>query len=268
MKNIKGFTLIELVVTIAISLILVFAIGVAIESALRSSGGIERKVTAQQDVRGVLEIMAMEIRMASYNPLFGQDPATGNVDRLWRSAGCGAALCCDSNSCPLPLDGRCKMLGIQVATANSIEIQMDISNRADGPVFTDGNGQIAEANEIVRYNYVTAGTDRYITRETNCGGAQPFLGDSAASLLPLTVRVINADLNPPIPIFRYFDEMGNAIVPAGAGGNLTNDQTQYLRMIEITLAVETEEINPDTKMRRRMIYSSRENLRNHIYYKY
>jgi hypothetical protein len=34
-------------------------------------------------------------------------------------------------------------------------------------------------------------------------------------------------------------------------------------MIEITLAVETDEINPDTKQRRRMIYSTREILRNH-----
>jgi len=269
MKNTKGFTLIELLVAAAISLILVFAIGMAIESALRSSGGIERKVTAQQDVRGTLEIMAMEIRMASYNPLFGQEPVTGNVDRFWRSTGCGATICCDQNSCPLPLDTRCQRRGIQEATTTSITVQMDISDRLDGYNLPDGNGQImggpAETNEIIRYNYVTAGTDRYITRETNCGGAQPFLGDAVASLHPLTVRVINQDLG--IPVFRYFDAIGNLVVP-GAGGNLTDNQIHDLRMIEITLAVETEEINPDTKQKRRMIYSSRETLKNHIFYKY
>ena len=277
MKNTKGFTLIELLVAAAVSLILVFAIGMAIESALRSSGGIERKVIAQQDVRGTLEIMAMEIRMASYNPLFGQEPVTGNVDRFWRGAGCGATLCCDQNSCPLPLDTRCQRRGIQEATTTSITVQMDISDRLDGYNLPDGNGQImggpAETNEIIRYNYVTAGGDRYITRETNCGGAQPFLGDAVASLHPLTVRVSNEDIpdpdNPgnPLPVFRYFDALGNRVVP-GAGGNLTDNQIHDLRMIEITLAVETEEINPDTKQRRRMIYSSRETLKNHIFYKY
>ena len=58
---------------------MLFAIGMAIESASRSSGGIERKVTAQQDVRGALEIMALEIKMASYNPSFSTT--------IWRSDG-------------------------------------------------------------------------------------------------------------------------------------------------------------------------------------
>jgi hypothetical protein len=137
---------------------------------------------------------------------------------------------------------------------------MDISGGAGG----DGNGLImgspAENNEIITYAYVTAGADRVITRTTNCGGAQPFLGDFSASGNPRTVRVINADLG--IPVFRYFDGQETSwAIDTNAGVNAA--QIPNIRMIEITLAVETDEINPDTKQRRRMIYSTREILRNH-----
>ncbi len=243
MNTTKGFTLVELLVAIAVSLILVFAIGMAIESASRSSGGMERKVTAQQDVRGALEIMAMEIRMVSYNPQFVSD------NGIWRNPNCAG-----------PPATNPTYRGIQDATANSITVEMDISDGAGG----DGNGIIMggpnESSEVISYNYVSADPDRYITRETNCGGAQPFLGDSMASINPRTVRVINAELG--VPIFRYFDGQGNQI-PVDGTANGIPTQTPNVRMIEITLAVETDEISPDTGQRRRMIYSTREILRNH-----
>jgi len=238
MNNSRGFTLIEILVAMAISLIMLFAIGAAIESASRSAGGIERKVTAQQDVRAALELMAMEIRMASYNPILPSNNA------LWLNP----AACAGAGS---PL-----WKGVQVATANSISVEMDISDGAGG----DGQGALTENNEIISYNYVSAGADRVITRNTNCGGAQPFLGDFAASGNPRTVRVINSDLG--IPVFRYFDGQENPwAIDTAAGVNTA--QIPNIRMIEITLAVETDEINPDTKQRRRMIYSTREILRNH-----
>ena len=60
----KGFTLIELLITLVIAVILMMAIYGAINTAQRSTQGIERKVTAQQDARAAMELMAMEIRMA------------------------------------------------------------------------------------------------------------------------------------------------------------------------------------------------------------
>ncbi|HVO67328.1 MAG TPA: prepilin-type N-terminal cleavage/methylation domain-containing protein [Syntrophales bacterium] len=248
MNNSRGFTLIEILVAAVVSLIMLFAIGTAIESALRSSGGIERKVTAQQDVRAALELMAMEIRMASYNPTFAD--TLDNPARMWHNPDC---------SFPSANPG---WRGVQAATSNTITVEMDISGAAG-----DGNGSIGEPNEIISYNYVSAGAygsagaDRLITRNTNCGGAQPFLGDFSASGNPRTVKVINSDLG--IPIFRYFDGWGN-LIPVDANGNIINAgiQVPNIRTIEITLAVETDEINPDTKLPRRMIYSTREILRN------
>ena len=64
----EGFTLVELVLAIAIGLVLLGAVWTAVWSGQRSSVGIERKVTTGQDARMALEIMALEIRMASFNP--------------------------------------------------------------------------------------------------------------------------------------------------------------------------------------------------------
>jgi Tfp pilus assembly protein PilW len=255
MNDARGFTLVEIAISIAVSLIMIFAIGMAIESASRSSGGIERKVTAQQDVRGALELMAMEIKMASYNPSFSLT--------IWRSDGNpGGANFCTAQS------ANQGFLGIQEAQPNSITVEMDISGGTDANGNPDGNGAligaVAETNEIIRYNFVQAGTDRYITRETNCGGAQPFLGDIIASGRPRTVRVINADADVLVPVFRYFDGQGvELLFAAGTGRVCMPGCSADIRMIEITLAVETDEIDPSTKLTRRMIYKTRETLRNY-----
>jgi prepilin-type N-terminal cleavage/methylation domain-containing protein len=243
MNSTKGFTLIEILVAVAVSMIMLSVIGIAINTMQKSSAGIERKVTAQQDVRAALELMAMEIRMASYNPTVATNAA------IWRNT-----------DCTFPATNP-TYRGIQGATANAITVEMDISDGLGG----DGNGLImstaAETNEIISYTYVSG--QEYVTRETNCGGAQPFLGDLSTSGNPRTVRVRNAALN--IPIFRYFDGQGN-LMPVDASGNILNAGTQIpnIRMIEITLAVQTDEIDPSTKKRRDMIYSTREVLRNNI----
>jgi prepilin-type N-terminal cleavage/methylation domain-containing protein len=252
MNDRRGFTLVELMIAIAVSLIMIVAIGMAIESASRSSGGIERKVTAQQDVRGALEIMALEVKMASYNPSFSTT--------IWRSDGNpGGANFCTTQSANLTYKG------IQEATANSITVEMDISGGLDANGNPDGNGFLTEANEIIRYNFVQIGGDRYITRETNCGGAQPFLGDILGSGRPRTVRIINADADVLVPVFRYFDGQGVELLFAAGpwpGRVCMPGCTADIRMIEITLAVETDEIDPSTGLTRRMIYKTRETVRN------
>jgi type II secretory pathway pseudopilin PulG len=251
MNDVRGFTLVEIVIAIAVSLIMIFAIGMAIESASRSSGGIERKVTAQQDVRGALEIMALEIKMASYNPSIS---AT-----IWRSdgnPGGGAAFCAAQSA-------NQAYKGMQEATANSITVEMDVSGGFDANGNPDGDGTLNQPNEIIRYDFVQAGADRYITRETNCGGAQPFLGDIIGSGRPRTVRIINADADVLVPVFRYFDGQGvELLFAAGVGRVCMPGCSADIRMIEITLAVETDEIDPSTKLTRRMIYKTRETIRN------
>jgi len=240
MNNSKGFTLVEILVTAAVSMILLGSIYLAINSAQRNTTGIERKVVAQQDVRPVLELMATEIRMASYNPTFASN--------FWLDPGnCFSA------------SGNQTYRGIQTATADSLTIEMDITDSAG--TATDGDGVIGDANEIISYIYVPGAANQYITRETkrsppgSCNpGGQPFLGDVAANVR--SVRVINDTLN--ISLFRYYDQTGVEILPAALPAGIPN-----IRRIEITIAVQTEDVDPNTGQRRNMIYSTSIIPRNH-----
>jgi len=227
----KGFTMVELMIAMAVSMGLLAAVYVAINSTQRHSSSIERRVTAQQDVKPALDIMAMEIGMASYNPTFASN--------LW---------VVPSGTCLGAADATAQTYrGIQVATANAIVVEMDIGG--DG---TDGDGMLGDPNEVIRYNYNTA--NQMITRETNCGGGQPFLGSTVAG--QKTIRVINSTLG--IPVFRYFDAVGAEIAAAGLPAAIPN-----IRRIEIVLAVETEGVDANTGQRKRLIYSTSVVPRNH-----
>lgn len=224
MRNERGFTLVELLAAIGAGIILLAAIYTAVTFGYRSSVAVERKVTALEDARAALELMSTEIRMASYNPNFALSP--------WQPRCDGAGL-------------NQAYRGIQEATINDITVQMDIS---ESSIIGDNT------NEIIRYAYDTV--NQRITRSTNCGGAQPFLGDVVANVNQRTVRVINNDLN--IPVFRYFNGTGTEIPAASLPGSIPD-----IRRIDITLAVETEHVDPNTNQRRRLIYSTSVIPRNH-----
>ncbi len=230
MREAKGFTLVELMIAVAVAMGLLTAVYMAINSTQRHSTSIERKVTAQQDVKPALDLMAMEIGMVSYNPT-----AASN---LWVNP-TGTCLGAAANQ---------SYRGLQEATTTSIVAEMDI-----GPG-SDGDGMLGDPNEVIRYNYDA--TNQYITRATNCGTAQPFLGDTAASGRPRTVLVINNTLG--IPVFRYFDGTGAEIASTGLPAGIPN-----IRRIEIVLAVETEDVDVNTGQRRRLIYSTSVIPRNH-----
>jgi prepilin-type N-terminal cleavage/methylation domain-containing protein len=232
MKNSKGFTLAEILVAMGLASLMLMAIYMVVNSAQRSSTGIESKVVAQQDARGALDLMAMEVRMASFNPNL--------TPNIWVSpTACTGA--------PTSQNYR----GIPAATANSISIEMDLNE----------NNSIGDANEIISYNYDSANS--YITRETNCGGAQPFLGDIAADSNQKTVLVVNNAAG--VPLFRYYDGTHTAggvgtEIPAGSLPGRIPD----IRRIEITLVVDTVSNDPNTGAPRRIVYSTSVIPRNHI----
>ena len=235
MKNNRGFTLPEVLVAMALGMVILTAIYAAVISGQRASGAIQRKVTTFQDARAALELMAAEIQMASYNPNL--------TPNIWHDATiCGS------------LSGQQTNRGIQAANPNFITIEMDI----------DGTGALMDhSDEIITYTY-QGGANLNITRETNCGGAQPFLGGALADG-SITTRVVN-DINMDgsfnagdIPVFRYFDGSGAEITPLNLSTNISN-----IARIEIALVVETQDIDPDIHQRRRMIYSTSVIPRNHV----
>ena len=229
--NNKGFTLIELIVSMAVGLVVMAAIYAATEMGQRSSVAVERKVVAQQDARAALDIMALEIGMASFNPNF----ATG----IWVDGPTG--------TCGNP-SGNQTFKGIQEATENSITVEMDIRAATAG---SSPDGDVNDPNEIIRYNYA----NQYITRETGCGGgAQAFLG--AQSGQPRELRVVNPA---GVSLFRYYNGVGSELVP----GTHLPASIPDIRRIRITLVVDTEAIDRSLNKRRRTISSISIIPRNH-----
>jgi prepilin-type N-terminal cleavage/methylation domain-containing protein len=238
MKKEKGFTLVESIVALFIGSLMLMAIYAAVNSSQSSASKVERRVSAQQDARGALDLMAMEIQMASYNP--------GLDDHIWRNpADCTSA------------SAHSTYKGIQIATANSITVEMDIND--SGFINTTNND-----NETIKYVYDS--TNQYITRSTNCGGDQPFLGSTDAN--SKTVLVVNNTAGTggtAIPVFRYYNGTGtdisNTVVSSPADAILG---IPAIRRIEITLVVDTSSSDQGTSAKRRIIYSTSVIIRNHI----
>jgi prepilin-type N-terminal cleavage/methylation domain-containing protein len=228
MKNKNGFTLVETLIALLMGSLVLMAIYSAINTGQISSSNIESKVAAQQDTRGAMELMAMEIQMASYNPQLTQN--------IWVS----------TTDC-LSTSGNQPYKGIQEAGANSITVEMDIN----------GNGVIDNTannpNEVIRYAYDP--TNQYITRQVNCGTALPFLGATTANVTTQTVWVVNNAVG--IPVFRYYDGQGNALAAP-----VTNN-IPIIRKIEITLVTKTSNKDIGTGGQRQIIYTMSVIPRNH-----
>ena len=251
-----GFTLIEVMFAILVGMLLLGAAYVAMTAGQQSSAGVERKVAAQQDVRAALQIMGLDLSMASYNPHYAPN--------IWHDLpGFGSVVQCTAS-------GDQTFRGIREATPTAITVEMDIG---ESNLVGDDQG------EIIRYNYNSTGQERLITRETaNCdniraaSAASPFLGDTIGSGRPRSVRVINRDLGivnglGQPAIFRYFDARNPAteLYPYSdpPGGDV--NQTPRIRRVDITLAVETDEVDPATKARKRMTYSTSVLVRNQAF---
>lgn len=228
----RGFTLVEVLMAMLVAIVVTAAIWAAVVSGQHSSAGIETKVTTNQDARAALELMAMEVRMASFNPRF-TDPSTN----LWVDVS-------GANCTFGPQVNR----GIQRATARSITVEMDINGSV---VCGDAD------NEIINYDYDVE--TRRITRtmiRCNAGArtavTQTLLGPVSASVR--TVRVINGA----VPVFRYYN-------PAGAELSLDGhpERIPEIRRIEIALVVESEEVDPSSGQPRRLSYSTSVIPRNH-----
>jgi prepilin-type N-terminal cleavage/methylation domain-containing protein len=230
MKKHEGYTLVEMVISIAVGLVIILAIYAMVNMGQRSTVNVERKVAAHQDTRAALELMSLEIQMASFNPTY----ATG----AWVAPG----------DCT-PGSGNQNYGGIQVATESSITVESDVNE--NGVI-----GGTDNPNEVITYTYDS--TNQYITRSTNCsgGGDQPFLGDLPSSGRPRAVRVINTAA---VPVFRYFNAQGTEITTAGLPAGIPN-----ISRIDITLWVETENVDPNSGQSRRMVYSTSVIPRNHV----
>jgi prepilin-type N-terminal cleavage/methylation domain-containing protein len=230
-----GFTLVELLIAMAVGIVIIAAVYSAMNLALRFSANTDRKVITQQDTRAVLDLMAMEIRMASYNPT--------RATTIWRDP--------TSNNCTVFAANQANK-GIQIADASNIAVEMDINPPPVPPEVAGGDGNIATGpniheNEVISYSY--DGVVFTINRATNCGNPQAILGGGFGT------NVVNAATVPSIPLFQYFDrnDQPTALIP-------------NIRRIQITIVTDTlanDTTQTGTPRPRRMIYSTSVIVRNH-----
>jgi prepilin-type N-terminal cleavage/methylation domain-containing protein len=194
-KQKNGFTLVELLIAMVVGLTILLAISSMMDIGLKSSSGVGRRVLTQQDARAVLDLMAMEIGMASFNPNMNNSTWSGNM-----SGTCNSISMTQANK------------GIQVATADQIGVAMDLVSTCTDlscgtccPGKEVYSGVIGDVpNEYIRYNYTAAnGT---ITRIV-CGGVVPVSTDVILGGTGSSTIVRNQEEG--VSLFQYLDITGN-----------------------------------------------------------
>lgn len=137
-KSNRGFTLIELVITLAMVAIIGVALSSTYRSQVQSYTVQEQVVGVQQNLRSAMDFIAKEIRLAGYDPL----------------------------------DGRAKA-GFVAAGNNSIRFTLDVT---DNGGTGGGDGDTGDANEDIRYALYDAYADGIndLGRDTG-GGLQPVV---------------------------------------------------------------------------------------------
>ena len=240
----NGFTLVELMIYVAVSAVIMAAAYAAVVMAQRSSSSVGRKIITQQDVRLVLDMMAMDIRNASYNPT--------HKGGIWR----------DQNNLPLPMvigingdliDGN-KLYGIQFANANNILVEMDLGGLPGVPSLPDGIiGGPTGPNEAIYYKYNIPLNS--ITRASNFGPDNALFGGAGTGTL-----VTNNAAG--VPLFQYFDNINpnNPLDPATLSVYTINNT---IRRIRITIVADTEAKDSLTNIPKRMIYTTDVLVKNH-----
>lgn len=247
--NRKGFTLVEIMIAITLGLVIMAAIYVITTMGQRSSTSIGQKVVTQQDTRAVLGLMAMEIRMASYNPTVSPT--------LWNTI---PTATCASMGNVVPVMFR---KGIQVAGTNRMLIAMDLT---DPPAIPPAIGN--SPSEYIEYAYNSANNE--ITRNVSCGGDNTILGGTDAGI---GTKVVNAAAA--VNLFTYWgpdidhpDATGNCAdidITAKVSNAATADKwIPQIRRIVITIVAENELPDAQTQKTRRMIYSTGILVRNHV----
>lgn len=221
----RGFTLVELLIAMAVGTVIIAAVYGAMNLAVRFAANTDRKVITQQDTRAVLDFMAMEIRMASLNTLY--------VPQTW----IGTIVAPNCNGIALTSDRK----GLQVANAAQIAIAMDLDNSG-----TIGN----VANEYIVYSYDGANT---ITRNVSCGGNQAILGGTLDS------NVRNAIAG--VALFRYYDRLNQEIPVTSLPARIPDIRSIQITIVNDTATDDTTQAGP--RRPRRMIYSTSVIVRNH-----
>jgi type IV pilus assembly protein PilW len=180
-KRNKGFTLVEVLIALAISGLLMTAVYTAFQSQQRSYLAQDQVAEMQQNIRVGLDIMVREIRMAGFDPV-------GSADA-----------------------------GITTATVGRFSFTQDINADNDG-IDNDGdgstdendgsenfpNGSLGDSNETVTYGFSNS-DDSEPDGVVDGGGVASLGRDTGGGFQPVAENIQAIE-------FNYLDEDGNVTV--------------------------------------------------------
>ena len=156
-KSNKGFTIVELLVSILLTSIIMVAIYSVYRVQTHSAKVQENRLEAQEYARSVLDMMVRKLRNAAYNPL-------GAVSVGALGTNCAGGLA----GAP----------GVVTATATSIRFTYDFQGTTSGSA---PNGNCDNADEDITYTYDTSGCGAGLGNVTRNGSRNPLTNCNVTS---------------------------------------------------------------------------------------
>jgi len=188
-RDVAGFTLIELMVSMAIGLAVLAAIAGTFTAQTRQNSAEEQIGQMQQNVRGALDLMIREIQMAGYKP------AGGSFNGIQTSTATTLRIKLDLDSSGVETDGTTDDIsysfdsstGLITRTLNNTSSSATLADNVTAFSFTylDANGSSTTTNTAVKRITIsiTARTDKPDPSYTTNNGYRTYQ--------------ISADVTPP-----------------------------------------------------------------------
>lgn len=212
--NKKGFTIVELLVSILLTSIIMGAIYSVYRVQTHSAKVQENRLEAQEYARSVLDIMVREIRNAAYNPLGAISLPTA-----------------PGTNCAGGLAGA---PGVVTATATSIRFTYDFQNTAGTASTPDG--QCDGPNEDITYQFQAPGPQNC---PTGFGDITRTAKNDSGTTTTESLTNCNVPTGSSNFSLRYFNQAGAEFTPPGVT-DLPN-----IQRVMITLTVQSK--NPDAE---------------------
>jgi type IV pilus assembly protein PilW len=179
-KKTAGFTLLELLVSMAIGLVVIAAVAGTFTAQTRQNSAEEQIAQMQQNVRGALDLMLREIQMAGYKP------AGGTFNGIQTSTSTTLRIKLDLDSTGVETDGTTDDItytfdsssGLITRTLNNGGSSATLADNITGFTFaySDANGASTTTNTSVRRITIniTARTAKPDPSYTSNGGYRTY----------------------------------------------------------------------------------------------
>jgi prepilin-type N-terminal cleavage/methylation domain-containing protein len=214
----QGFTLVELIVAMAVSLLVIGAIGSTFLSQNKSYLAQEEVAAMQQNLRAAMFYMQREIRMAGCNP-FNNSITLPSQDPI-----------------PISKQGTPNYPINQIIEANSTSIifmedvrgKFDLSIPVDDP---NPDGDVDDPNEIIKYSLSNGNLVRKILYKNPAGNEVT------------EIQVVAQNIDALDFVYYPLDELHPLTPLPFVSGSIPAEKLPQIRSVEITLVARTEADN-------------------------